>query len=87
MPKLARGALESRLEAVLAGLAGASAAPSATVRQGHLALLRRWYYRPEARRAGEIFFPDENGQWPMKAILRGVGRVAAGRFKSLASAS
>jgi hypothetical protein len=48
-----------------------------------LALLKRWYYRPEARRVGEVFFPDTEAPWPVKAMLRGVGRVAA---KMLASA-
>jgi excinuclease ABC subunit C len=81
--KLQRGLLESRLETALAELAAPAAPPSATVRQGHLALLKRWYYRPEARRAGEIFFPDADDRWPAKAILRGIGRVAA---KSLPSA-
>jgi hypothetical protein len=76
-PKLARGVLETRLEAALAALAQNAAAPTATIRQGHLALLKRWYYRPEARRSGEIFFPDAEDHWPIKAILRGVGRVAA----------
>jgi hypothetical protein len=75
--KLARGVLDARLDAVLATLAGQSQVPSPTLRQGHLALLKRWYYRPEVRRAGEIFFPGPDGQWPVKAILRGVGRVAA----------
>ncbi len=75
--KIPRGLLESRLEAALAALAAPSAPPSATIRQGHLALLKRWYYRPEARRAGEIFFPDAEDRWPAKAILRGIGRVAA----------
>jgi len=75
--KLPRGLLESRLEAALAELAAPASPPSATVRQGHLALLKRWYYRPEARRAGEIFFPDAEDRWPVKAILRGIGRVAA----------
>ena len=75
--KLVRGMLEARLEALLDALGEGSGAPSATVRQGHLALLKRWYYRPEARRAGEIFFPDSDGRWPVKAILRGAGRVAA----------
>jgi excinuclease UvrABC nuclease subunit len=74
--KLARGALEARMEAALAELAEPSSATSATLRQGHLALLKRWYYRPEARRSGEIFFPDAEGRWPVKAMLRGVGRVA-----------
>ncbi len=82
--KLPRGLLEARLEATLAALAGTAGAPSAVVRQGHLALLRRWYYRPEARRTGEIFFADAEGRWPVKAILRGVGRVAA---KSLVAAA
>jgi excinuclease UvrABC nuclease subunit len=75
--KLARGVLEARMEGALAALAERSEAPSATFRQGHLALLKRWYYRPEARRSGEIFFPDTEGYWPVKALLRGVGRVAA----------
>jgi excinuclease ABC subunit C len=75
--KLPRGLLESRMEVALAQLADPSQPPSATLRQGHLALLKRWYYRPEIRRPGEIFFPDSDGRWPIKALLRGVGRVAA----------
>ncbi len=75
--KIPRGLLESRMEAALAALAEAGPSASATQRQGHLALLKRWYYRPEARRVGEIFFPDAEGRWPLKAMLRGVGRVAA----------
>jgi len=72
-----RTVLESRLDSVLAELSAPGAPPSASMRQGHLALLKRWYYRPEARREGEIFFPDAEGAWPVKAILRGIGRVAA----------
>jgi len=79
--KLVRGVLEARLEAAFQALAKGQAA-SATVRQGHLALLRRWYYRPEARRTGEIFFPGDDGGWPVKAILRGIGRVAARALKA-----
>jgi excinuclease UvrABC nuclease subunit len=75
--RLPRGLLESRLETALAELSATSAPPSATVRQAHLALLKRWYYRPEGRRTGEIFFPDAEDRWPAKAILRGIGRVAA----------
>jgi hypothetical protein len=75
--------LEGRMEGMLAELGASREAPSATVRQGHLALLKRWYYRPEAKRVGEIFFPEGEGQWPVKAILRGVGRIAG---KSLAEA-
>jgi excinuclease ABC subunit C len=81
--KVTRGMLEARMENVLASVAEPAGSPSATVRQGHLALLKRWYYRPEAKRTGEIFFPDREGQWPIKALLRGTGRVAA---KSLTAA-
>ena len=80
--KLARSVLESRLEDVLSTLCRPSAPASATERQGYLALLKRWYYRPEARRTGEIVFPDAEGHWPVKAILRGVGRVAAKRLST-----
>jgi hypothetical protein len=81
--KLPRGLLESRMEAALAALNRSEQPPSATVRQGHLALLKRWYYRPEIRRVGEIFFPGAEGRWPVKAILRGIGRVAAESMTTL----
>jgi excinuclease UvrABC nuclease subunit len=72
-----RGVLEARMEAALSALSESQGKTSASTRQGHLALLKRWYYRPELRRAGEIFFPDSGDRWPIKAILRGVGRSAA----------
>ena len=75
--KLARGVLEARLDGVQMELMKPTGPPHAVVRQGHLALLKRWYYRPETRRPGEIFFPDPEGHWPVKAILRGIGRIAA----------
>ena len=63
--KLKRGLLEARMEAALAVLTELAVAPTSTLRQGHLALLKRWYYRPEARRTGEIFFPDPEDRWPV----------------------
>jgi excinuclease ABC subunit C len=78
--KLARNLLESRLEAALRSLTGSTSSATQTERQGHLALLKRWYYRPEIRRSGEIFFPGPEGQWPVRPILRGIGRVAAKMF-------
>ena len=75
--KAARTMLEARMDAVLSDLAAQSDSPSSTDRQGHLALLKRWYYRPEVKRPGEIFFPDSEGHWPVRALLRGVGRIAA----------
>jgi excinuclease ABC subunit C len=85
-PKAVRGLLEARMEGALGSLAEPTSPPSATVRQAHLALLKRWYYRPEARRTGEIFFSDAEGRWPVKAILRGVGRVVAAGLKASAPA-
>ena len=82
--KSARSMLEARMEAVLGELKSSHEPPSATVRQGHLALVKRWYYRPEVKRNGEIVFPDAEGHWPVRAVLRGVGRIAA---KSLAGAA
>jgi excinuclease ABC subunit C len=87
----ARTELEMRLEATLGKLTEMSDAPNTTQRQGQMALLKRWYYRPEIRRSGEIFFPvaagpektgpDKVDRWPIRAILRGVGRVAAAAIK------
>jgi len=74
--KVTRDVLESRMEAALDSLAS-SQPPNGTVRQGHLALLTRWYYRPQQKRVGEVFFPDADGRWPVKSMLRGVGRVVA----------
>ena len=44
----------------------------------HLSLLRRWFYRPEKQREGEIFFPNPDGSWPIRRILRGAARMALG---------
>jgi len=82
--KAHRTMLESRLEDLLTVLSTNQDSPSATIRQAHLALLKRWYYRPEAKRTGEIFFPDAEDRWPIRPILRGIGRVAA---KSLTGSS
>jgi hypothetical protein len=42
----------------------------------HLALLKRWYYR--GRRVGEIFLVDDKAVFPMRRIVRGIGRVLRG---------
>ena len=81
--KVPRTMLEERMEAVLAELEKDQETPAAAIRQGHLALLKRWYYRPEVKREGEVCFPDAEGHWPIKSMLRAVGRVAA---KNLAAA-
>ena len=50
----------------------------------HLSLLRRWYYRPEKQRAGEVFFPYADGGWPVRRILRGAARIALGEPAAMA---
>jgi len=42
----------------------------------NLAMLKRWYYR--SNRTGEIFFADEKGVWPLRRIVRGIGRIYRG---------
>ena len=67
--------MESRLEEAL-GDFPRSDKPSTTERIENLAILKRWYYR--STRIGEVFFADPSGQWPMRRIVRGIGRVAKG---------
>jgi excinuclease ABC subunit C len=50
----------------------------------HLSLLRRWYYRPEKQRIGEIFLANEDGTWPIRKILRGAARMVIGDPKPMA---
>jgi len=75
--RVPRTMLETRMEAVLDELMKSMELPSAVRRQGHLALLKRWYYRPEVKREGEVCFPDADGNWPIRAMLRSAGRIAA----------
>lgn len=49
---------------------------STSERSDHLAILKRWYYR--SHRIGEIFFAEEDGTWPLRRIVRGIGRVHRG---------
>ncbi|HZY63521.1 MAG TPA: excinuclease ABC subunit C [Edaphobacter sp.] len=50
----------------------------------YLSLLRRWYYRPEKQRAGEIFLPNPDGSWPVRRILNGAARIVLGEPKAMA---
>jgi len=70
---------EVRASTLIAALEGKASAPTdlATL-SDHLSLLRRWYYRPEKQRTGEVFFPNINGEWPIRRILRGAARMALG---------
>jgi excinuclease UvrABC nuclease subunit len=67
--------MESRVLAVLASFPPAKARPALETME-HLALVKRWYYR--GRRVGEIFLADDKGVFPMRRIVRGIGRVLRG---------
>jgi len=81
---------EVRAAAVITTLEEEASAPTdlATL-SDHLSLLRRWYYRPEKQRTGEVFLPRAEGSfpredaadkttWPIRRILRGAARMALG---------
>ena len=76
---------ERRAERVLEALAerARNTADTATL-VDHLSLLRRWYYRPEKSRVGEIFFPYADGNFPVRRILRGAARMALGEPTAMA---
>jgi excinuclease ABC subunit C len=67
--------MESRVQAVLDAFPSAKARPALETME-HIALLRRWYYR--GSRVGEIFLADDKGVFPMRRIVRGIGRVLRG---------
>ena len=67
--------MESRIEELIATFPRADVNSTAE-RTEHLAMLKRWYYR--STRVGEIFFADEKGAWPLRRIVRGIGRVHKG---------
>jgi excinuclease ABC subunit C len=69
------GSMESRVEESIDSFS-APEINSSLERMEHLAILKRWYYR--SHRIGEIFFTDEKGAWPLRRIVRGIGRVFRG---------
>ena len=76
---------EQRAEQVLTQLARHAAPEQDLLRlSDHLSLLRRWYYRPEKQRAGELFLPNPDGTWPIRKILRAAARQALGDPKPMA---
>ena len=66
---------EERLLATLTRLEDGSQAEDMATLGDHLALLRRWYYRPEKQRVGAIFF-RERDLWPLRKVLRAAAKLA-----------
>ena len=72
---------EERARGVLADLhdlAYAAGEPEAAERGDALALFKRWYYRPEKSRAGEVLLPNPDGSWPVRRLLKAAARVVLG---------
>jgi hypothetical protein len=76
--------MESRVLAALDSFPPAKVRPALETME-HLALLKRWYYR--GRRAGEIFLADDKAVFPMRRIVRGIGRVFRGEGMEVSSST
>jgi excinuclease ABC subunit C len=67
--------MESRVSAILDSFPSAKTGTALETME-HLAMLKRWYYR--GSRVGEIFLADDKNIFPMRRIVRGIGRVLRG---------
>ena len=65
---------EERMLAAIASLEDGTASGSTTELGDHLALLRRWFYRPEKQRAGVAFF-REGDAWPIRRMVRAAAKL------------
>ncbi len=74
--------MESRVQGALDSFPPAQAR-SALETMEHLAILKRWFYR--GSRTGEIFLTDGKNIFPMRRIVRGIGRVLRGEREDNAS--
>jgi hypothetical protein len=52
--------------------------PEMGCRADAFALFKRWYYRPEKQRAGEVLLPNPDGSWPVRRLLNAAARVVLG---------
>lgn len=67
--------MEARVAEALAAIPPARCA-SRTEAAEHLGMLKRWYFR--SSKTGEIFFAGDDGELPMRRIVRAIGRVFRG---------
>jgi len=79
--KPAPRSMESRISERLEQIPEAQPASAVELNE-HLAILKRWYYR--SRKTGEIFLTDERGEFPLRRIVRGMGRVLRGEKAEVA---
>ena len=72
---------EDRARAILARLetvAQGSGDAEPEERGDALALFKRWYYRPEKSRAGEVLLPNADASWPVRRLLNAAARAVLG---------
>lgn len=67
---------EERMLTAIAKLEDGPGSGDTTELGDHLALLRRWYYRPEKQRGGVVFF-HERDAWPVRKMVRAAAKLAA----------
>ena len=75
---------EERMLAAVGKLEGGTGAADVAELGDQLALLRRWYYRPEKQRVGAIFFRERDA-WPVRRIVRASAKLIAGAAAEAAS--
>ncbi len=68
--------MEARLQEALGAPGNQPRSVSAVQRMEHLSILKRWYFR--TAKTGEIFFTDQQGDLPLRRIVRGISRVFRG---------
>jgi len=70
---------EDRARAVLAVLESQTdAMPEIAEMCDSLSLFRRWYYRPEKQRVGEVLLPNAEEEWSVRRLLNASARVVLG---------
>ncbi len=67
--------MESRVQEALAAVSDTARGTAIQIME-NLAILKRWYYR--SVKVGEIFFADEQGELPLRRVVRGISRVFRG---------
>ena len=67
---------EERLLAGIAALEDTPGTDDPAALGDHLAILRRWYYRPEKQREGALFLQEKDA-WPARKIIRAAAKLLA----------
>jgi hypothetical protein len=70
---------EDRARAAIAALESQTEAmPEIAEMCDYLSLFRRWYYRPEKQRVGEVLLPNAEEEWSVRRLLNAAARVVLG---------